>query len=270
MIVLGAVALALAFLLVVLLLREAALRRQLAELRTQLRAVEELGRLAEQSRTRFFGAVAHDLKTPLTAVIGYQELLADGVYGELPERAREALRRLGRAGEQLSHLIDGLTDLVGPDAQSRQPNLQPVDLRRILFEALDAAAAAAAERNLTLTRDLPPELPAVHTDPEKLRQLLDFAFTSAIRAASQPTLHAVLRVEGPLAWTLELGPTALPAEPPLATAPLPDAEAVPRLGLRLAIARRLARALGGQVLLLPENDATTLRIRLVGAPASAH
>ena len=50
--------------------------------------------------------IAHDMRTPLNAVLGYTELIQDGVYGEMPDEVRRALERIDRSGKQVAALIN--------------------------------------------------------------------------------------------------------------------------------------------------------------------
>jgi signal transduction histidine kinase len=60
--------------------------------------------------------LGHELRTPLAAIMGYQELLKDGVYGELNPRTTEPLERIHSSALQLLNLIDGLQELAAPSA----------------------------------------------------------------------------------------------------------------------------------------------------------
>ena len=76
--------------------------------------VEEKGRqlaIASEHKSRFFANMSHELRTPLNAVLGYTELLQDGLYGELPERAKQVLERVQTNGTHLLGLINDVLDL---------------------------------------------------------------------------------------------------------------------------------------------------------------
>ena len=78
------------------------------------REVEEQGRalaIASQHKSQFLANMSHELRTPLNAVLGFAELLVDGIYGELPERARGVLERVQSNGRHLLGLINDVLDL---------------------------------------------------------------------------------------------------------------------------------------------------------------
>ena len=77
------------------------------------REVEEKGRelaVASAHKSQFFANMSHELRTPLNAVLGYSELLADGLYGDIPEKAIEILERIKVNGKHLLGLINDVLD----------------------------------------------------------------------------------------------------------------------------------------------------------------
>ena len=83
--------------------------------------VDEKGRqlaAADLHKTQFFANMSHELRTPLNAVLGYSELLADGLYGALSERASEALERIQINGRHLLSLINDVLDFTKIEAGS--------------------------------------------------------------------------------------------------------------------------------------------------------
>src|SRR4029450_812655 len=76
--------------------------------------VEEKGEqlaLANEHKSQFFANMSHELRTPLNAVLGFAELLADGLYGVLPDKALEILGRIQKDGKHLLGLINDVLDI---------------------------------------------------------------------------------------------------------------------------------------------------------------
>ncbi len=209
----------------------------------------------------FYGLIAHELRTPLGAIVGYAELLGDGLLGPLPERAQDAVHRIGVSGAQLRHLVDGLSDLVVGEADGNL-EVQEVEADEAAADAADSARALAAGRSVRLEVELPPGLPLLRTDPARLAAALDLALGAAVRAS--PGAELRLSFEGDAgALIVRVEGTALD---PARDAPRP-APATPESGpaLRLAMADRSLRLLRGELTLLGPGP-TTLLLRIPSLP----
>lgn len=219
----------------------------LRRLRRQERELEETRRRladAEEARERFFDLAAHELRAPLSAIFGYQELLRDGAYGELTPDAEDAVERIGRAGRNLLHLTDGIIELGRLRAGDLRPALETVDLGTVLASAADTFRTQAAERGITPTVELHDAMPRIRSDRERLVRVLDLAITSAVRHPAGGAMTLRVGLEDDHA-TLRIGPTELEVGP--------DRSDPARAGIRLAVVRRIAELLDGG-LELPTED----------------
>ena len=68
--------------------------------------------VASQHKSQFLANMSHELRTPLNAILGYTELMADGIYGQLPEKTMGVLKRLESNGRHLLGLINDVLDLI--------------------------------------------------------------------------------------------------------------------------------------------------------------
>jgi signal transduction histidine kinase len=253
-----------------------ALRLRLRDVRDRLAALHAREAEVRRLRAALTGVVAHELRTPLSVILGYRELLADGLFGELEVRSARAVERIGLAAEELAHLVDGVQELLRDDAGTTAADPEPVALGAVLERALGAARAVAAERNVVLEAPPRMELPVLTTDPDRLARILHLTLTGAVRAAAYAATGERLRV-GPalvqgetLLLRLEAGATPFGCY--LAAPTAADAERregpCTGAGVRLAIARRLARQLGGELEADPAAPALGLRLP-VTLPAAA-
>ncbi|MEX2282944.1 MAG: histidine kinase dimerization/phospho-acceptor domain-containing protein, partial [Gemmatimonadota bacterium] len=98
------------------------------------------------------GVLGHELRTPLAAILGYQELLSDGLYGELSDRQREPVERIHQSAQQLLYLLDGLQELaeVGSIAHDEIVIGDTGEISRALLSRLQAFAQS---RSVKLTGD---------------------------------------------------------------------------------------------------------------------
>ncbi|WP_328690299.1 HAMP domain-containing histidine kinase [Streptomyces phaeochromogenes] len=152
---------------------------ELAALATDVNTLAHALADTEARRTRLLGEVAHEMRTPLTALDGYVEGLIDGVFTASPDTLAslsEELRRLHRLADDLSSL-------------SRAQE-QRLDLHLVDTDLTDLARRAAArltpqfdDAHLTLTVDADPVVP-VHADPDRITQVLTNLLGNALLATS--------------------------------------------------------------------------------------
>ncbi|TWE11668.1 HAMP domain-containing sensor histidine kinase [Rudaeicoccus suwonensis] len=134
---------------------------------------------SEQRQRDFLLSVSHDLRTPLTAITGYAESLADGVV-PAEETAVVGATMLGES-QRLRRMVDDLLDLARLDA--RELRIDPTDIEATAFGADTArvwAARCAAEGVSFAFRQPPPPI-WLRSDPTRIRQILDGLFDNALR-----------------------------------------------------------------------------------------
>ena len=81
--------------------------RLFSEIEQKSREIE----LASKHKSQFLANMSHELRTPMNSVLGFTEMLADGLYGPLPEKAMKALDRVQANGKHLLGLINDVLDL---------------------------------------------------------------------------------------------------------------------------------------------------------------
>jgi signal transduction histidine kinase len=146
-VVLAAVAVGLATVPVVL--RQIDAKRLLAAQEQLVRQLEELDR----AKTEMLATVNHEIRTPLTSVRGYLELVIHGEGGLIPAEAGEMLKIADHNAERLAVLVDDMLTMSRLDAGSAKPDRQPVDLRRLLYRVVASLQPFAASRKVSLDID---------------------------------------------------------------------------------------------------------------------
>jgi len=203
------------------------------------------------------GIITHELRNPTSVILGYQELLAAGLLGPVNERALEALERIRRAAGQLRDLTDGLQILTDDTPERHHADKTVNDLGLTATRCLDAALPDAQARNVQLSVDADADVTIVG-DPDSVERLLDLIIAAALRTAPDTAVQLVLRTDNDHATLHATGALFDPAahSPALLSPPqLIDSG----LALRLAIAQRIARQLGGH---LTVDPAGLLSLRL--------
>ena len=211
---------------------------------------------AVQRRERFFSAMSHDLRTPITAIVGYSELLADGIVGELARQQQEMVERISQVSQHLSQLVNDILDIAKLDAGRMEFHREPARIAELVDEALAAVMPQAQAKGLALRTELDAEgAREVRVDRPRVRQILTNLLSNAVKFT--PSGEAVVRAGRDAAGTwIQVADTG-PGLPPggeeamfeefLQLASGNRAKREPGSGLGLALSRRLARAMGGDL-----------------------
>jgi PAS domain S-box-containing protein len=147
---------------------------------------------ANLAKSRFFAAVSHELRTPLNAIVGYTHLLSTDTYGDLPSPAVRAASRASLCAEHLAQLIDDLLLMTTGEIDQLPVSPTPLSLQESLPAVLEPMRQQAEAKRLKFRLELAPDLPAIETDPGRLRQLLHTVLSNAIKFTSRGTvsIHA--------------------------------------------------------------------------------
>ncbi len=208
-------------------------------------------------RERFFSAMSHDLRTPITAIVGYSELLADGIVGELSQQQQEMVERISQVSAHLAQLVNDILDLAKLDAGRMEFHRQPVALGGMVEEALLTVHPQARTKGLVLRQEVGGAGErVVEVDPPRFRQILVNLLSNAVKFTEEgEVVVAAGTDDGGRAWVevRDTGP-GIPAgseadlfEEFLQIAAGTRGKGEPGSGLGLAISRRLARAMGGDL-----------------------
>jgi PAS domain S-box-containing protein len=132
----------------------------------------------DRIRTEFVHTVSHDLRSPLTSVIGYAELVSRA--GPLNEDQHEFVRRIQDSIQHITSLINDLLDL-GRIEAGMDTRREFVQLEGILRYTLDMLQGQIKSKNLHVHMEVAPALPALRANPIRLRQVLDNVVGNAIK-----------------------------------------------------------------------------------------
>lgn len=209
--------------------------------------------------SEMLGVLAHEMRTPIAAILGYQELLSEGIYGSVDERGREPLDRIAYSARQLLHLIDGVQEISSPDGKRLHSRPEPFAPADVLRECLANAHADATGRNVKLEMDIPQDLPNFTGDADRFCRAIDLALAAAIKSSHGATLvfsaatdheQLVAKIEGTGLILDRDDPSFVQKGGKLTGA-----------GLRLAIVRAITHQMNGDLELTPAGAGTTIVLR---------
>ncbi len=240
-------------------------RKDLDLLLERIAALEERGHELEglvDAKSSLIRGLSHDIRNPLATVISYAELLEEGTRGELNAAQHEYISRMERATGSALAILDDLLTLSQAEAGTLSIEPAEVDLIPLLQDTIDDYASRAEQAGLELRSGLPTGLASITTDGARVKQILSNLLSNAIKFTPPPgqvILSAAVRsgpgTPGPGRWqALEVRDTG----PGI---PLDQRESVFKefyrindraharqgFGLGLAMSRRIARLLGGDV-----------------------
>ena len=232
-------------------MREANEHLVVAAVRAQ--TLREEAETASHLKDEFLAAVSHEVRTPLTAVLGWARILESKQLP--PEGAERAIAAIGRNATALAHMIDDLLDTSRILNGAIRLAIRPVDLAAVAQEALDAVRPQATTKNVHLAFDDVPGPRTVSGDAERLQQVIWNLLANAIKFTPEGGRVDVFIVAGAEYMEIRIVDTGQGISPDL----LPHVferfrqghDATTRrhtgLGLGLGIARYLVDLHGGTV-----------------------
>jgi signal transduction histidine kinase len=139
------------------------------------REVDRKGRelaIANEHKDQFFANMSHELRTPLNGMLGFAELLTDGLYGNLPDKAVEILDLVQKDGKHLLGLINDVLDISKIDAGQLKLSLDDYSLGAIVDTVVASTGSLAHAKALEIKTEVPPDLPVGRGDGRRLTQVL--------------------------------------------------------------------------------------------------
>jgi signal transduction histidine kinase len=162
--------------------REPSLDRLVPESKLYAQAADEQKRI----RDSLFVSLTHHLRTPMTAILGYVELLRNGSVGSLNDQQRRLLHRVQANVERLKEMVNNLIGIAAIDSGNLVIEPAPIDVANQIEVALERAKFRLAEKGLK-TRIEIDAVPTIHADPEYTQQILDNLMSNAVQASQAGT-----------------------------------------------------------------------------------
>jgi signal transduction histidine kinase len=261
-----------------IMFRQASLARLLEG---QELVVEQLRKL-NASKSDMIGTVSHEMRTPLTSIVGFVELVLDDPAGDLPEDAKDMLRVVDRNARRLENMVDNMLTMTRLESSDATPPAAPVVIARLLRATADSLRPFTTSRDVRLSITCDDSF-IVEGDERQLERVFTNVMENAIKFSPAAGVVRIVAAPG----------TALVGEPSVEISisdsgmGIPDDElpqlfdrffrasnardtVVPGAGLGLAIVREIVHAHGGDIAVHSVlGEGTTFRITLpLHQPAS--
>jgi two-component system sensor histidine kinase ChiS len=140
----------------------------------------ELSRM-DRLKDEFLANTSHELRTPLSGIIGISESLIDGAAGSLSKRVRFNLQTIIASGRRLANLVNDILDHAKLRHEDIVLKVQPVDIRSLADGILAVSTQLADRQGLELVNDIPPGIPYVLADEDRLHQIMFNLVGNAIK-----------------------------------------------------------------------------------------
>ena len=219
--------------------------------------IEEKGRQIEiesQHKSQFLANMSHELRTPLNAILGYTELITDDIYGPPSDKVREVLGRVQTNGRHLLALINEVLDLAKIEAGELELEIADYSMPEIVQTVVTATGSLAAEKNLALEVDLPPDLPSGTGDERRIVQVLLNLVGNAIKFTDEGRIDISVAAENGAfdVQVADTGPGIAPEDQEKIFQEFQQVDSTSTkekggTGLGLAIARRIVEMHGGRI-----------------------
>lgn len=158
-------------------------------------ANQELAR-GNKLKSEFLANVSHELRTPLSAIIGFSQILLDGIDGPLNEEQQQDILQVNKSGQSLLGLINQILDLSKIEAGKMELSLERADLPAIVNAVLESMSPLAQEKGLRIDTRFAPGLPAVEVDPARLKQILINLLSNAIKFTDRGHIEVMAQASG--------------------------------------------------------------------------
>jgi signal transduction histidine kinase len=145
--------------------------RELQDKNARLQEAYDRLRELDRLKSNFLATVSHELRTPLTSIIGYSEMLAEGIAGELQGEQLEFVKTIHEKGEQLLQLIMSLLDLSKLESGTMAMKKSLARIGPVLNEVNTTLTPTARKKGVALIVDVPELAHDLRADPERLRQV---------------------------------------------------------------------------------------------------
>ncbi|SOD99038.1 sensor histidine kinase [Caenispirillum bisanense] len=249
-----------------------------AQVERALRERAEALTAADRLKSQFLANVSYELRTPLTTVSGFAEILADGYYGDLNSRQMEYARAMAETAQSLVTLIDDITDLASIEAGELALELDAFDVGAALASVLALTRESLRRKSVTMHFDCPPDTGWMVADEKRVKQVLYHLLSNAVRFTPQggSVTLAAQRDGADVVFTVaDTGAGIPPADQDFMFDTFARGPGSPGHGLGLALVKSFVELHGGSVELVSvPGEGTTVTCRLPagtgpGAAASA-
>ncbi|MDK2830508.1 MAG: hypothetical protein PWQ75_260 [Methanolobus sp.] len=136
---------------------------------------------ASRSKSDFLATMSHELRTPLNSIIGFSDIILDGMAGNLEDKQEHYLQHISQSGRHLLNLINDILDISKIEAGKMELYPEIVDIRTSVSEIVTMTESLASRKNITVDIDMPDDMPLISADKSKIKQIMYNILGNAIK-----------------------------------------------------------------------------------------
>ena len=151
----------------------------------------------DAAKDEFVSMASHQLRTPLTSVKGYIDMVMEGDAGKITEMQKHLLGEAFTSSERMVHLINDFLNVSRLQTGKFMIDRRPVDIAKLVAQEVDSLRTTASQRQLTLGYKADTKLPQLYLDEGKMRQvIMNFIDNALYYSKEKSTIHIALKVDG--------------------------------------------------------------------------
>ncbi|MBI1879628.1 MAG: tetratricopeptide repeat protein [Chloroflexi bacterium] len=236
---------------------------EIARLFEQEQQLRQKAEEASRLKSQLLAKVSHELRTPLGAILGYTELLQNGVFGQLSDKQQEATVEIIDSTNYLTHLVNELLDQAKFEMGKVSLIVAPFRLAELVNQVQSKMIVLAQAKNLLLTIDMADELPSTLVgDQKRLQQILVNLISNGIKFTNTGEVEVRFYQPDPVHWAIRVTDTGIGIPPEAQNyifEPFQQVDgSITRehvgTGLGLSIVKQLTTLMGGEITLKSEVE----------------
>ncbi len=154
---------------------------ELQHLNEELRAAKEHAERADRTKSEFLANMSHELRTPLNAIMGFSEVIRDALFGPVDPHYRGYANDIHESGRHLLAVINDILDLTKLESGKFELHDEEVSIPEMLAACKEMLAVRARQGGLAIAIQAAAELPLLHADPVRLRQIVINLLSNAVK-----------------------------------------------------------------------------------------
>ena len=154
-------------------------------------AVEEM-READRVKSQFLANMSHELRTPLNSIIGFSRVILKGIDGPINEMQQQDLDAIYGSGQHLLEMINSILDLSKIEAGKMELSIEEIELHEVVKSVVSTAMGLVKEKPVTIVNNVPEDIPTVHADRTRVRQILLNLLQNATKFTDEGTITVAL------------------------------------------------------------------------------